>query len=185
MMVENPGENEVSLSYCLKGLDLQHAQVAQDLLAVLKQESDTFQLADELARQQSQSIDEEELDAETTLPAKTWLVWAEAETAKDSDDNPALSYPVGIGSISSGEVGIAILHDYQNQGLGRLTIQSMIDWAVQVGYERLWLDVDITNAPARHLYDGLGFAVVPGAEQSVQLPNKRQATLERRELSLV
>ncbi|MBS9336243.1 GNAT family N-acetyltransferase [Fructobacillus papyrifericola] len=185
MMAKATGENEVTLSYSLKALDLAHAQAAQDLLAVLKQESDTFQLADELARQQSESIDEDEMAAEADLPAKTWLVWAEAETKADTEDNPAVSYPVGIGSIAAGELGIAILSDYQNQGLGRSTIEAMVDWSEKVGYDRLWLDVDVKNQVARHLYDELGFAIVAGAEQSVKLPTGRTATLERRELSLL
>ncbi|MFC4760280.1 GNAT family N-acetyltransferase [Fructobacillus durionis] len=184
MMAEKRDGDEVTLTYSLKGMDLSNAQAAQDLLAVLKQESDTFLLADELARQQSQSFDEDDLDPEDDLPAKSWLIWAEAESDADSADNPAVSYPVGIGSISAGEVGIAVLNDYQNQGLGRLTIEAMIDWAEQVGYDRLWLDVDVSNAPARHLYDELGFEVQPGDEQEVKLPNGRVAELERRELSL-
>ncbi|MCK8638228.1 GNAT family N-acetyltransferase [Fructobacillus fructosus] len=184
MMAENPDENKVTLSYSLKVLDLQQAAFSQELLSVLKKESDTFLLADELARQQSTSIDEEKLDAEATLPAQTWLIWAETSSNNDSEDDPAVAYPVGIGSISEGEVGIAVLKDYQNQGLGRLTIQAMVDWSEKVGYERLWLDVDVTNAAARHLYDELGFAIQPGGEQTVVLPTGRTATLERRELVL-
>lgn len=183
-MVENSDTNEVTLSYSLKGLDLQHAEEAQDLLAVLKKESDTFLLADELAKKQSQSIDEDDLGTKEPLPAKTWLLWAEAETNQDSEENPAVFYPIGIASISDGEIGIAILKDYQNQGLGRMTLEAMVDWAEKVGYRRLWLDVDVANAPARHLYDELAFDVVAGDEQYVTLPNGRTATLERRELSL-
>ncbi|MBS9334463.1 GNAT family N-acetyltransferase [Fructobacillus sp. M1-13] len=183
-MTENKEQNEATLSYSLKGMDLMQAQAAQDLLAVLDQESDTFLLADELARQQSQSIDEETLSKEMEQPAKTWLVWAEAKSESDSDENPAVSYPVGIGSISEGEVGIAILKAYQNQGLGRATLDKMADWAKTVGYDCLWLDVDVKNGPARHLYDEIGFVIQPDQEQLVTLPNGRVATLERRELAL-
>ncbi|MCO0832248.1 GNAT family N-acetyltransferase [Fructobacillus sp. W13] len=175
--------DEVTLSYSLRSLDLSQANQAQNLLSVLHRESDTFMLADELARQTTTSVDVDELDAELEeMPQKTWLVWAEAQA---DDEGKPLTYPVGIGSISAGEVGIAILADYQNQGLGRLTIQAMVDWATEAGYDRLWLDVDVTNGPARHLYDELGFDVQAGQEQQVKLPTGRTATLERREKALV
>ncbi|MBS9338400.1 GNAT family N-acetyltransferase [Fructobacillus sp. M2-14] len=174
---------EVTLSYSLRSLDLNHANDAQNLLSVLHRESDTFALANELARQTTESVDEDQLDAELEeMPQKTWLIWAEAQA---DDGGEPLAYPVGIGSISAGEVGIAILADYQNQGLGRLTIQAMTDWAEDVGYDKLWLDVDVENAPARHLYDELGFDVQAGQEQQVTLDTGRTATLERREKALV
>lgn len=114
--------------YSLQGLDLSQAQAAQDLLTVLKQESDTFELAearDSLAQQEQ----DESLVSAAAQPQKTWLLWANAKNGKQLQ--------VGIASIADGEVGIAILAEHQGRGLGRLTMEALIDWAkklVMTGY---------------------------------------------------
>lgn len=114
------GKDMSEYQYSLQGLDLSQAQAAQDLLTVLKQESDTFELAearDSLA-QQTQS---EALVTNAAQPQKTWLLWANAKNGKQLQ--------VGIASIADGEVGIAILSEHQGQGLGRLTMEALINWA--------------------------------------------------------
>ncbi|WP_114674992.1 GNAT family N-acetyltransferase, partial [Fructobacillus ficulneus] len=97
---------------------------------------------------------------------------------------PKVAGPVGMGSILDGEVGVAILADFQNQGLGRLTLEAMIDWAKKVGYDNIWLDVDEANAPARHLYKAVGFVEVGEETQPIQLSSGRQANLMKMELLL-
>ncbi|GAP02778.1 GNAT family acetyltransferase [Fructobacillus pseudoficulneus] len=161
--------------YSLQGLDLSQAQAAQDLLTVLKQESDTFELAearDSLAQQEQ----DESLVAAAAQPQKTWLLWANAKNGKQLQ--------VGIASIADGEVGIAILAEHQGRGLGRLTMEALIDWAKKVGYDRLWLDVDETNEVARHLYHTLGFVEVGEDTMPILLQSGRQANLVKMELIL-
>lgn len=57
-----------------------------------------------------------------------------------------------------GQVGISILEDYRNIGLGTAVMQAMIDWAAaHPGIEKLALGVWAANHPAIRLYDKMGF----------------------------
>ena len=51
---------------------------------------------------------------------------------------------------------------FRRQGVGRLAVLGAADWAREVGAATLALAVGEANAPARALYEGLGFASVCG-----------------------
>ena len=57
-----------------------------------------------------------------------------------------------------GEIGISILPDYRNHGLGTAIMQTMIDWATEHPVvEKLSLGVWAANTPAARLYEKMGF----------------------------
>jgi RimJ/RimL family protein N-acetyltransferase len=134
------------------------------LTTQLMQESDTFLLA---------SMRESAAPTEDT-PQITLVIMAEQGD---------LVAPVGLGSIVAGEIGLAILAQFHNQGLGQLLMTALINWAQQQGLSQLWLEVQTTNAPAIHIYDKLGF-VKQGEPTDITLPTGRQTALQRMELAL-
>jgi RimJ/RimL family protein N-acetyltransferase len=57
-----------------------------------------------------------------------------------------------------GEIGVSILPDYRNLGLGTALMRTWIDWAKSdAGLEKLMLSVYENNSIARRLYEKLGF----------------------------
>jgi GNAT superfamily N-acetyltransferase len=53
--------------------------------------------------------------------------------------------------------GIEVSPDHRRQGLGRTIMAALLDWAAELGATTAYLQVLGDNAPARALYDGLGF----------------------------
>jgi ribosomal-protein-alanine N-acetyltransferase len=54
---------------------------------------------------------------------------------------------------------LAIRHEYQGQGLGTVLLQEVLQAGATRGAERATLEVRRSNAPARRLYERLGFEV--------------------------
>ena len=65
-------------------------------------------------------------------PAITLLLIAEQADSR---------LPVGMGSIDNGELGMAILKQFQGAGLGQELMNTLLDWASHVGLASVWLDV--------------------------------------------
>lgn len=57
-------------------------------------------------------------------------------------------------------LNIAVDPAYQGRGFGRQMLQHLIDEAVHNGRDVITLEVRESNAPARHMYESFGFAVV-------------------------
>jgi diamine N-acetyltransferase len=55
------------------------------------------------------------------------------------------------------EMLVVVCPGFQNQGIGTELVQSCIDLADELGFERIWLPVDATNVRARHVYRKCGF----------------------------
>ncbi len=74
--------------------------------------------------------------------------------------------PVGIVTVTAvdesvGEVGVAVLADYQGYTLGTNLVELAIDWAKTYSQlTKLTLTVFEENTPARHIYEKLGFKTV-------------------------
>ena len=47
--------------------------------------------------------------------------------------------------------------DQRGRGIGRRLLRAGIDWAHATGAEEVLLEVEVDNAPARGLYESLGF----------------------------
>jgi GNAT superfamily N-acetyltransferase len=59
-----------------------------------------------------------------------------------------------------GWVGLTAVHtlpEQRRRGVAQSLLRSLTDWAIGQGVERLYLQVERDNAPARKLYAGLGF----------------------------
>lgn len=60
----------------------------------------------------------------------------------------------------TGMIGMGIREDWRNQGLGRILIESVIEWAkIYSKIELIWLDVYASNELGYNLYKNTGFKV--------------------------
>ncbi len=57
----------------------------------------------------------------------------------------------------TGSIGIGLLKDYRNAGVGRLLMHTVMKAGERYGFERIILDVRKTNERAIHVYEVLGF----------------------------
>jgi GNAT superfamily N-acetyltransferase len=55
------------------------------------------------------------------------------------------------------EMLVVVCPGSQNVGIGTELVRTCIDLAYELGYRRIWLPVDATNARARHVYKKCGF----------------------------
>lgn len=69
--------------------------------------------------------------------------------------------------------GLAVEPDQRRRGLATALLAALVEWGAEQGARTVWLHVEDDNAPARALYDGLGFSVhhevrylVPGPSAS-------------------
>jgi diamine N-acetyltransferase len=53
-----------------------------------------------------------------------------------------------------------VKEEYRNRGIGGISVDYLIDYAKQLGYEEITLGVDTDNLNARHLYEKKGFTTV-------------------------
>jgi ribosomal protein S18 acetylase RimI-like enzyme len=60
---------------------------------------------------------------------------------------------------------------------------ALLDWAQANGLQQVWLDVQVDNLPARHIYEKFGFIMV-GKQVNLTLPNGRQTQLQKMVLEL-
>ncbi len=57
----------------------------------------------------------------------------------------------------TGSIGVGLLKEYRNAGVGRLLMHTVIKAGERYGFERIILDVRKTNERAMHVYEILGF----------------------------
>lgn len=144
------------LSYSQENLEK-----VSDLTMALQAESNSFEIAD-------LEIDEEIIDEDS--PAITIV-------AKADDCF------VGMGSIANKEVGVAVLNDYQNQGLAQKMLTYLIDWAKENDLDYIWLDVFANNDVAKHIYEKFGFQKI-GQAKEYQDVKGNSVFLEKMQLDL-
>ncbi len=68
-------------------------------------------------------------------------------------------------------LGIAVVQEYWNTGLGTVLINGAIDLARKAGYEQMELGVFSDNSSAIHLYQKLGFREVGRMPNAFKLPD--------------
>ena len=78
---------------------------------------------------------------------------------------------------------MAILKQFHGAGLGQDLMRSLLDWAKLNGLSKVWLDVQIDNDIAVHIYQKYGFLSVDEKE-NFTLPNGRDTELQRMILEL-
>lgn len=87
---------------------------------------------------------------------------------------------IGIATVQSinhdtGEVGVAVLNDYQRMGLGTMLVDELINW--QVNYselQHLVLEVKKDNLPAIHVYQKLGFKTQSETKQTMWMKKESE-----------
>ncbi|AEN98978.1 GNAT family N-acetyltransferase [Fructilactobacillus sanfranciscensis] len=87
---------------------------------------------------------------------------------------------IGIGTVQqinddTGEIGIAVLNDFQNIGLGTMLVDELINW--QTNYSKLTklnLEVKKDNQPAIHIYHKLGFKNQSETKQTIWMKKESE-----------
>ncbi|HEX7353824.1 MAG TPA: GNAT family N-acetyltransferase [Mycobacteriales bacterium] len=74
--------------------------------------------------------------------------------ARDGGGPVAVGRAVVDGS-SVGVFSMGTVPDRRGEGHGRKVLESLCAWGIQAGADTAWLQVEVGNAPARRLYDGL------------------------------
>lgn len=69
----------------------------------------------------------------------------------------------------TGSLGVGLLPEYRDAGIGRMLIEHTIEAAAKRGYERIVLFVRESNARAVHLYEKLGFTEDSRDEEGLHL----------------
>ena len=65
------------------------------------------------------------------------------------------------------EIGIKICNsDFQEKGLGRVILSMLIEELFTMGYELIFLDTNLKNTRAQHVYELLGFKKIAVKENS-------------------
>lgn len=100
------------------------------------------------------------------------------QIANDSDDTKRrliIEYKgIPIGEMSfyvyeskKVEIGIKICNsDFQEKGLGRVILSMLIEELFTMGYELIFLDTNLKNTRAQHVYELLGFRKIAVKENS-------------------
>ncbi|MGL5887657.1 MAG: GNAT family N-acetyltransferase [Leuconostoc suionicum] len=154
------------IAFSLEEASLVRAAEWQQLIQELMAETDTFLIAS--------MRDGDEIPVKNDAPAITLLLIAEQGEQ---------SLPVGIGSIENEEIGVAILKQFHGAGLGQDLMRALLDWAKFNGLSKVWLDVQIDNDIAVHIYQKYGFLSI-GEKEHFTLPNGRDTELQRMILEL-
>jgi len=68
--------------------------------------------------------------------------------------------------------GVYIDPTYRGQGLGKMLMDEIERLAKDHGIEKLWLDVVVTQEPAKKLYRKLGFREIGRTEKSIKVDGK-------------
>lgn len=85
--------------------------------------------------------------------------WAHAPTW--SDGRWLLGYLVAMPVVDEVHLlNLTTAPTHRRQGHAQRLMQALLDWACRRQAQSLWLEVRESNAPARALYDRLGFATV-------------------------
>ncbi|MCK8607752.1 GNAT family N-acetyltransferase [Apilactobacillus ozensis] len=133
---------------------------AKNLIKLLKQltkESDTFTVDRSLGQ-----ISEQDEARQIMLINQTRnniiLVAKLEDTTHDVDELIGVVTIQQIGDTKCGELGVAVLKDYWNQGVGSALVEESIDWGCDYSnLENFYLVVKKDNLAAIHLYEKIGF----------------------------
>lgn len=84
---------------------------------------------------------------------------------------------LSIGAAEAHVLTLCVRPNSQNQGLGRIMMEHMIDLASQGGAEAILLEVRPSNSHAIHLYQQLGFNEVGSRPDYYPTPGGREDAL--------
>lgn len=77
------------------------------------------------------------------------------------EEGKAIAYGGMTTILDEGSVANVATHpDYRGRGLGGMIVNALLDAARERGLTSVFLEVRVSNAPARHLYEKAGFSVI-------------------------
>lgn len=65
---------------------------------------------------------------------------------------------------------VFVHNEYQGQGIGSRLVQILIDWAIELGYQRMILETGELLAESCAVYQKLGFQVIPNYGPYANMP---------------
>ncbi|WP_429970671.1 N-acetyltransferase family protein [Fructilactobacillus sp. Tb1] len=150
--------NEVEVG--LRAADAEDATAMLKLLKQLESESNFFELDADL---DSVTAEQEARQIELMNASGTNLILL--ATVGDQ--------LIGIATVeqindSTGELGVAVLNDFQHMGLGTMLVDELINW--QENYsnlDQLELEVKKDNSVAIHIYQKLGFEQISETDKTI------------------
>ena len=121
----------------------------------------------------SQPWSENSIASELTNPLSVWLV---------AEVDGALAGYIGSQSVlgESDVMNVAVSPDYRRQGIAETLVLTLVEELKKLGNHCLSLEVRLSNAPARSLYEKLGFAEV-GRRPNYYRNPKEDALILRKE----
>ena len=121
----------------------------------------------------SQPWSEQSIASELTNPLSVWLV---------AEIDGALVGYIGSQSVlgESDVMNVAVSPDYRRQGIAETLVLTLVEELKKQGNHCLSLEVRLSNAPARSLYEKLGFAEV-GRRPNYYRNPKEDALILRKE----
>ena len=121
----------------------------------------------------SQPWSEKSIASELENPLSVWLV---------AEINDSLAGYIGSQSVlgESDVMNVAVSPDYRRQGIGEALVLTLVEELKKLGNHCLSLEVRLSNAPARSLYEKLGFAEV-GRRPNYYRNPKEDALILRKE----
>ena len=119
---------------------------------------------------------EKSIASELENPLAMWLVALDGEEV--------VGY-VGSQTVlgETDMMNLAVSPEARRQGTGRALVQALIDGLAKSGSHSLMLEVRVSNAPARTLYESLGFFQV-GRRPKYYVNPKEDALILRKEWSV-
>ncbi len=109
------------------------------------------------------------LQAELENPISTFLV-CEGENGEVAG---YISAQTVVGEMYVGN--LAVREDFRRQGIGRALLDAIIAAAKRMCCEFVTLEVRVSNAPARRLYESFGFRCLGERKEYYQHPNENAA----------
>ena len=121
----------------------------------------------------SEPWSENSIASELSNPLSLWLV---------AEVDGALAGYIGSQSVlgESDVMNVAVSPDYRRQGIGEALVLALVEELKKHGNHCLSLEVRLSNAPARSLYEKLGFAEV-GRRPNYYRNPKEDALILRKE----
>ncbi len=121
----------------------------------------------------SEPWSENSIASELSNPLSLWLV---------AEIDGTLAGYIGSQSVlgESDVMNVAVSPDYRRQGIGEALVLALVEELKKLGNHCLSLEVRLSNAPARSLYEKLGFAEV-GRRPNYYRNPKEDALILRKE----
>ncbi len=104
------------------------------------------------------------------------------EIPSDDDFHPQVAGFIGLIFMppESDILDITVLPEKRNRGIGRRLMEELFLRASQKGVTTTYLEVRVSNAPARHLYEKLGFSETGLRKNYYTDPMEDAITMARR-----